>query len=100
MTKVADITFQNNTFTLTGELDYSNVMSVYHKSLRDLKNLKKDVNYLFDFSQVKDSNSAAVALIIEWIRHAKQHNNQISFKALSENLISIVKAAGLDHIIS
>lgn len=97
MTKLADITFQNNVFTLTGELDYSNVMSVYQKSLPHLNN--NATTYTFDFSQVKDSNSAGLALIIEWIKAARRQQKKIQFKSLSPELLSIAKVSGLDKVL-
>src|SRR3990167_6394962 len=94
--KQATITFNNNQFLLSGELDFSNVMLIYEKSLSQLKQAQQ-LN--FDFSQLHSSNSAGLALIVEWIKYAKQHKKKISLTNLPDNLLSIAKAAGIDKLI-
>ena len=92
----ADITLQDNAFFITGNVNFSNVMSVYKKSLSQLC---KCPELTFDFSQLKAADSSGLALIVEWIKFAKQHNQSICFKNLSTDLLSIAKAARLDHLI-
>jgi phospholipid transport system transporter-binding protein len=96
MTKVADVTFQNNILSLSGELDFSNVMSVYQKSMQHFDHCDE---YTIDFSNLKDSNSSGLALIIEWIKFAKHSNKPIHFKSISPELMSIAKASGLDKLL-
>jgi len=96
MLKKADITFRANTFLLTGELDFSNVMSVYQISLPHFYHCSQ---LTFDFSQVEDSNSAGLALIIEWIKLARRCGKPIHFNAISNDLMSIAKVAGLESIV-
>lgn len=97
MQKTADIKFNNNRFCLTGELDCYNVMSVYEKSLTLINN---STELEFDFSSLKSSDSAGIVLIMEWIKYAKKHNKPLRFYSLSNHLISIAKAAGLDQLIN
>jgi phospholipid transport system transporter-binding protein len=94
--KNADITFQDNQFLVTGDLNFSNVMSIYQKSLLQLA---KRPEFNFDFSSLQSSDSSGLALMIEWIKLAKQRNKPIVIKHLSPDLLSIAKAAGLDKII-
>jgi phospholipid transport system transporter-binding protein len=96
MIKKADITFNNNTFLLMGELDFSNVMSVYKQSLPHFYHCPE---LTFDFSQVKDSNSAGLALIMEWIKLARRCEKPIRFNAISKDLMAIAKIAGLEAIV-
>lgn len=96
MANEADVTFQNNTFVFTGELDFSSVMFVYQKSLLHLNKCDEAV---FDFSQLKKGNSSVLALIVELINLAKQSNKRISFKSIPNNLMSIAKVGGLDRVI-
>lgn len=96
MTKQADITFQSNIFSLSGELDFSNVMSVYQKSMSHLDHCDE---FTVDFSKLKDSNSSGIALIIEWVKFSKRCNKPIHFKSISPGLMSIARAAGLERII-
>ena len=94
MHKNADITFQNNQFILTGDLNFSNAMSVYEKSLQQLTQCT-DLD--FNFSQLQSSDSSGLALVIEWVNLAKRYNKPIRF-TLSQDLMSIAKAAGIDKL--
>lgn len=96
MPKIVDMIFQDQVILLKGELGFSNVMSAYHESLPYLASCHE---FKFDFSGVTDSDSAGLALIIEWIKLAKQMRKQIHFKSVSQDLMSIAKASGLDKFI-
>jgi len=95
MRKMAGISFQNNQIQISGELDFYNVMSLYQKSMPQLQ---KCPELIFDFSAVKSSDSAGLALIIEWIKLSKQLKKSIHFTHLSSDIMSIAKAAGIDGI--
>ena len=97
MSKVADITFDHHTCLVSGDLDFSNVMTVYAKSLPQLE---ASAELEFDFSQVNSSDSAGLALIVEWLKFANNHNKPIQFKNLSADILSLARAAGLDGLIS
>ncbi len=96
MQKKADIIFHDNQFHLSGTLDFSNVQLLYGKSLPQLRACS-ELN--FNFSQLLSSNSSGLALIIEWIKFAKQQQKPIRFLHLSKELISIAKAAGIEALI-
>lgn len=97
MHKEADIAFSNNTFHLSGALDFSNVMSLYAKSLPQLITSPE---LHFDFANVTSSDSSGLALMIEWAKYAKEKVKPIRFSHLSEDLLAIAKAANLDHLIA
>ncbi|EKD70490.1 MAG: hypothetical protein ACD_46C00522G0005 [uncultured bacterium] len=97
MSKKADITFAQGKFILMGELDMSNVMSVYQKSMGYLSQCEE---MSFDFSQLKSSDSSGLALMIEWLKLAKLKQKKITFTNLSAELLSIARAARLDKIIN
>lgn len=96
-TQQADIIFHHEIFYLTGNLHFSNVMSVLEKSLSSFKKLPALV---FDFSRLEASDSSGLALILEWIKLAKQYNKSIQFISLPKDLMEIAKAASLDKIIN
>ena len=93
MKKIADITSRNNQFFISGDLNFSNVMSVYNKSLQASQQASELV---FDFSELKSSDSAGLALIIEWIKLSKKINKPVRFIHLSQDIMLIAKAAGID----
>lgn len=96
--RLADISTQDlNQFLVTGDLDYSNVMYVYKKSMGQIK---KHTNLVFDFSKLSSSNSAGLALMIEWIKFAANNKINIEFVAIPEHLKSIAKAARIENLFS
>ena len=92
-----DIHYQNETFVITGSLDYSNVNLIYQKSLGHLNAASQ---LIFDFSQVKSINSSGIALMIEWLKFAKEHKKKIQFHHIPNHLLTISKTAGIDKLIS
>jgi len=93
MQQTADITFQDNRYLISGDLNFNNVMSVYQKSLQQTE---KSSELIFDFSQLHSTDSAGLALMVEWIKLSKQLNKPIHFHHLSEDIMSLAKAAGVD----
>lgn len=99
MQKHADITFNEHCFVLTGDICFANVMSLYAKSIPFIKeDLKRGGKIQFDFSQVHDSDSSGLALIIEWLRLADHDHTRFQFKSIPAGLLSIAKAARLESI--
>lgn len=96
MTKLADIIFEDNKIFVTGDIHFSNVMSVYHKSI---KSLRKYSEIDLDFSRVVSSDSTGLALIVDLMKFAKQHQKKISVKNIPPNLLSIAQAAQLENLI-
>lgn len=96
MQKIADVSFAADALMLSGELDFSNVRTIYNKAQSKLADYR---HLIFDFSGVTSSNSAALALIVEWIKYAKKQNKPIQFKHLSKDILSIAAASGLDELI-
>ena len=94
--KHADIDYQEDKFIVSGDLHFSNVMAIYKKSS---KNLSKNPVLEFDFSNVRSSDSAGIALIIEWIKFAKLTNKEIYFHSLSSDILQLARAAGLEKFI-
>lgn len=92
----AKITYQKNEFHLSGELNFFNVMEIYQQSLKDLE---KPARLTFNFSQISASNSAGLALIIEWLKYAKRSQKPIQFIHLPVKLQAIAKAAKVEKLI-
>ena len=90
--KSAEINFKNNIFLIHGDLDFSNINMLYKKSLPYLPSVGR---LIFDFSQVKSSNSAGLALMIEWQKYALAHHQKLEFQHLPANLLVIAQAANL-----
>ena|SRR3990167_1390269 len=92
--KQAAIIFKQGKFFISGNLDFFNVNLIYEKSVNELQ---RSPQLVFDFSEVRSSNSAGLALIIEWFKYAKKNKKEISFIHLPRNLLAIAKTAGIDQ---
>lgn len=53
----------------------------------------------FDLSSVPEADSAALALIFEWMRDAQQKNAQVVFSNLPQSLISLATLYGVLEMI-
>jgi phospholipid transport system transporter-binding protein len=96
MTTTADIICRNNRVYLSGEIDFSNVMSVYQKSLSLFDDRKPLV---FNLSEVKNSNSAGLALMMEWLKQARATGQTIIFQQIPSDLFALARASGVDKLI-
>ena len=86
----------NDHITLTGVINFSNVTTIYNESVSQLE---KYTVWNFDFSNVKSSNSAALALMVEWLKLAKKSNKSIQFTHLPLDLLSIARASGMEKLL-
>jgi ABC-type transporter Mla MlaB component len=97
MQKTVAICFQQNEVFISGDINFSNAGKLYSESL---PLLEQATDWHFNFSQLKSSNSVLLALIIEWIKLAKHSKKKIQFSALSADIHSIAKTAGLEQLIA
>jgi phospholipid transport system transporter-binding protein len=100
MQKKVDITFENNMFYISGDLNFYNVMSLYQKSLLHFKKVPLSQLRLlhFNFSRVNSIDSAGLALVIEWIKFSKKQKLSIRFSNFPKNLLSIAEAARIESL--
>ena len=95
--KHASIHCHDSKLVISGDLCFSTVTKVWRASL---SLLVKQPHWLFDFSQVKSCNSAALALVLEWLKYAKRENKTIQLLHLPQQLLSIAKVAGVEQILN
>lgn len=104
-----DVTLNQNQLSLVGDLKFYNVMSAYADSIKLLNTLvtndtskgyQSRPEVIIDFSHVKSSDSSGLALLIEWIKLAKQKQFSVRFTNLSDDIISIARVAGIDKLIT
>ena len=80
-------------FKITGRLDFETVPAVWQKSL----GLFSQCHSLdIDLSDVEHSNSAALALLIDWMRSAKSNKQTIKFHHVPLQMLEIAKLCGVE----
>lgn len=98
MAKHAEIRIEGSTLHLSGDLDFSNVMSLYRQSLKLFSSGVPVIQV--DFSGLASANSVALALMINWMRLAKKSSKTICLKNISQEMMSLANAAGLDKVLA
>lgn len=53
-----------------------------------------------DLSEVKRADSAALALLIGWLRRARQAHRHIEFRHIPDNLLAMARVTGVDGMLS
>jgi phospholipid transport system transporter-binding protein len=86
----------SGTFLISGELTLSTAGDVLTES-RTQFSQAQDLD--IDLAQVSRADSAALALLISWMRLAKQSDKNIQFHNLPSQMLAIAKASGLDAIL-
>lgn len=97
MRDTATIQWQNGSFVIAGELNFKTVALLWEKSL---PLIDQHSSIQFDLSKVEVSNSAGLALILAWIRYAKQCRKSILFHHIPTQLHSIIAVSGVGQLLS
>jgi phospholipid transport system transporter-binding protein len=90
------VQLMNGSLFVSGKLNFGTVMEVWQQSLPLLSQCK-ELN--FDFSGVSQTNTCALALLLEWLKYAKQHQKPLSFIQLPLKLKAIASIAGIDSLV-
>lgn len=96
MKTIAAIVDENSRLIVSGVLNFETVVTLWKQSLL----LLMKYSYVdIDLSKVTASNSAGLALLVEWLKYGKQENKTIIFSGMPPQLQSIAKVAGVDLIL-
>lgn len=81
---------------VSGELTFLTVNRV----LDDIQSLVASLSTLqIDLSDVTRSDSAGLALLVHWMRAAKQAKKQLVFHHIPAQMLAIASASGLDELL-
>ncbi len=90
------IELKDNLFLVVGELDFTTIRELWRASLPLLAHEK---NLNFDFIHVGASNSAGLALMLEWMKYAKRENKKIHFANIPAQLQAIIEVSGIEKML-
>ena len=91
----AEITQQSKQeISISGAVDLETSPGLMQQATAFFKNADKKIHV--DLSQVTSSNSAALALILEMLKQARDNQIELHFKHLPETMLTIAKAYGID----
>lgn len=87
---------EDGCFILKGVLDFQTVPMIWQHGL----NLFSEApSLVLDLQQVSRSDSAGLALLIEWMRFARSQNKPISYINMPSQMLAIARASSLDSIL-
>jgi len=80
-------------FLISGDLDFQTVPGVLKASQSLFANNK---SITIDLSGVNSSNSAGLALLLEWMRYADSNAHSLTFLHLPDQMKEIAQLCGVD----
>ncbi len=93
MTQLKLIEKQPGYFIIEGKLTFS---SINKKTVKSLTFSDTSDKVCIDLEKVESTDSAGLALMIEWIKHSKIRGTQVAFKNIPEQLLTLAKLSGFD----
>jgi phospholipid transport system transporter-binding protein len=86
---------ENGRYQLQGPITMANARALLEQGA----SLLRDQDALFDFGQVEEVDSAAVSLMLAWLREAARQQRQLRFARLPENLKTLAALYGVLDLI-
>jgi phospholipid transport system transporter-binding protein len=93
VTKLSIIDQGAGHFIIDGDLTF---FTIDKQTVRTVDFLTKSKHITIDLGRVGCSDSAGLALMIEWIKYTRHHRAQITFKNIPEQLLNLAKLSGFD----
>lgn len=82
--------------TLSGELDFTSVTRLNGEALKLLGSAQA---VRIDLQGIVRSDSAGLALLIEWMRVARRLDKPIQFLNIPAQMLAIARVSGLDEVL-
>jgi ABC-type transporter Mla MlaB component len=86
-----------NEFNISGILDFNNVSLILKQACQIIDNASQEI--IFNFSELRQSNSAGLSLLTSLLRHAEQVKKNIQFLHLPGKLWEAAKISNLDEVL-
>lgn len=83
-------------FRLSGDLTFKSVPAIWRAGLETLISAPK---IEIDLKGIRRSDSAGLALLIEWQRLATRANKSVSYLNMPAQMLAIARASSLDQIL-
>jgi anti-anti-sigma factor len=99
MTHTARLNISNDIARVEGVIDFSSVVALQLEGTKWLKE-KAPAVCTVDLSGVSQCNSAATALLLDWLRMGKKLNKQIKIVQVPQRLRDLMKLAELEDVLA
>ena len=84
-------------FQLAGDLSFASVPQIYPQG--EMLFHSKATALVLDLRAVERTDSAGLALLVEWLRQARHQRKDLRFRNIPAQLLAIAKASGLEKIL-
>ena len=85
-------------FSVSGSVTFDNVVTLSRQGCEQISKFKED-KIVVDLADMQEKNAAGLALLLTWVRAAKQQKILLSFVHLSASLQSMVNTFGLTEVL-
>lgn len=89
---------KDSTWHISGELTRLSVPALWPEGIAAI--LKAKDTIVIDLANIHESDSAGVALLIEWMRIAKKNHKAIFFQNINMAMQSIIRVSRLEPILA
>ncbi len=86
----------NHRYELSGDLVFATVNQL-QKEVKGSQFFLHD--FCLDFLQLNNCDSAGMALLVSWLKLAKEKSLQIQFENLTEQMQQLARLSGIDHLL-
>lgn len=93
--RVASFIKEQESLKISGILNFASIVKLWEESLSFFS---KQQTVCINLADVTHANSGGLALMIEWIKYAKDLNKPIIFEKIPSKLQSIIDVAGINHL--
>lgn len=90
------ITQSQGNIVVKGDLTFASI-NKKTSALIDFKQSRYSEGLTIDLSEVNNSDSAGLALIVEWIKLSKYNKGNLSFKDIPEQLLTLASLSGFEN---
>lgn len=97
MSAITPIAGNAGHFQLVGDLSFTTVPQVYLET--DTLFGSPEAALVLDLSRVGRTDSAGLALLVEWLRQARRLHKNMHFRAIPEQLLAIAEASGVEAVL-
>lgn len=80
-------------FLVDGDLTFA---TINKRTLKSMKALAAHKDIMIDLGQVQNTDSAGLALMIEWIRYCRGRRAMLRFSNVPAQLLSLAHLSGFD----
>ena len=94
MAQAALSTVSSGHYLIDGEMSFATVEQLLKDSHPFFAT---ESSLLFDLSGVQHADSAGVALLVEWLRLAKQKQRQLHFRNIPAQMLAIIEVSDLEQ---